>query len=66
VNEVTFAHKMIDISNESMMIENYETILVNDKINEKDRRIFFDNIAYVSSIDVIFVFVTRYKKQKYV
>ncbi len=66
VNEITFAHEMIDISNESMMIEKYEIMLVNDKINEKDRRMFFDNIAYVSSIDVILVFVTRLKKQRYV
>jgi hypothetical protein len=57
---------MIDISNESMMIEEYETMLINDKINEKNRRMFFDNIAYVSSTDVILVFVIRLKKQKYV
>jgi hypothetical protein len=66
VNEVTSAHEMIYISNESMMIKEYETMLVNDKINEKDRRMFFNNIAYVSSIDVILVFMTRLKKQKYV
>ncbi len=66
VNEITSAHEMIDISNESMMIKEYETILVNDKINEKDRRMFFDNIVYVSSTDVILVFVIRLKKQKYV
>jgi hypothetical protein len=36
VNEITFAHEMIDTSNESMMIEEYETMLVNNKINEKD------------------------------
>ncbi len=66
VNEITFAHEMIDTSNESMMIEEYETMLVNNKINEKDWRIFFDNIVYVSSINVILMFVTRLKKQKYV
>jgi hypothetical protein len=66
VNEITSAHEMIDTSNESMMIEEYETMLVNDKINEKDRRMFFDNIVYVSSTDVILVFVTRLKKQRYV
>jgi hypothetical protein len=57
---------MIDISNESMMIKEYETMFVNDKIKKKDRRMFFDNIAYVSSIDVILVFVIRLKQQKYV
>jgi hypothetical protein len=66
VNEITSAHEMIDTSNESMMIKKYKTMLVNDKINEKNRRMFFDNIAYVSSIDVTLVFVTRLKKQRYV
>ncbi len=66
VKEITFAHEMINISNESMLIEKYESMFVNDKINKKDRRMFFDNIVYVSSIDMTFVFVIRLKKQKYV
>ncbi len=41
-------------------------MFVNDKINENNRKMFFDNIVYVFSIDVIFVFVTRFKKKKYV
>ncbi len=47
VNEITFVHEMIDISNKSMMIEKYETMFVNNEINEKNRRLFFDNIIYV-------------------
>jgi hypothetical protein len=66
VNEVTFAHEMIDTSNDLMLIEEYETMLVIDRINEKNRRMFFDNIAYVSWIDVILMFVTRFKKQDFV
>jgi hypothetical protein len=62
VNEVTFAHKMIDTSNDLRLIEEYETMLVIDRINEKNRRMFFDNIAYVSFIDVFLMFVTRLKK----
>jgi hypothetical protein len=57
---------MIDTSNDSMLIEEYEIMLVIDRINEKDRRMFFDNIVYVSSIDVILMFVTRLKKQGFV
>ncbi len=66
VNKMTSAHKMIDTSNDFMLIEEYETMLVIDRINEKNRRIFFDNIAYVSFIDVILMFVTRFKKQDFV
>ncbi len=57
---------MIDTSNDSMLIEEYEIMLVIDRINEKNRRMFFDNIVYVSFIDVILMFVTRFKKQDFV
>jgi hypothetical protein len=57
---------MIDTSNDFMLIEEYEIMLVTDRINEKNRRMFFDNIAYVSFTDVILMFVTRLKKQDFV
>jgi hypothetical protein len=66
VNEITFAHELIDIFNDSMMIEKYEIMLVINHINDKNQRMFFENIAYVSFIDVILMFVTRFKKQDFV
>jgi hypothetical protein len=66
VNEITFAHESIDTLNDSMMIEKYEIMFIINRINEKNRKMFFDNIVYVSFIDVILMFVTRFKKQKFV
>jgi hypothetical protein len=66
VNEITFVHELIDIFNDSMSIERYEIMLVTNHINDKNRRMFFENIAYVSFIDVILMFVTRFKKQDFV
>ncbi len=66
VNKITFAHELIDIFNDSMMIEKYEIMFVTDHINDKNRRMFFENIAYVSFIDVILMFVTCLKKQDFV
>jgi hypothetical protein len=63
---MTFAHKMIDISNDFMLIEEYEIMLVINCINKKNRRMFLNNIVYVSFIDVILMFVTRFKKQDFV
>jgi hypothetical protein len=63
---MTFAHKMIDILNNFMLIEEYKTMLVINNINEKNKKIFFDNIVYVSFIDVVLMFVTRLKKQNFV
>ncbi len=57
---------MIDTSNDFMLIEEYEMMLVINRINEKNRRMFFDNILYVLYIDVILMFVTRLKKQDFV
>jgi hypothetical protein len=48
------------------MIEKYEIMLVTNHINDKNRRMFFENIAYVSFIDVNLMFVTRLKKQDFV
>jgi hypothetical protein len=66
VNKITFAHELIDIFNDSMMIEKNEIIFMINRINEKNRRMFFDNIVYVSFTDVILMFVIRFKKQDFV
>jgi hypothetical protein len=58
-----FTHKLINTLNNLMMIEKYEIILVIKCINEKNRRMFFNNIIYVLFINVILMFVTRFKKQ---
>jgi hypothetical protein len=49
-----------------MIIKKYEIMFVTNHINNKIRRMFFKNIAYVLFIDVILMFVTRYKKQDFV
>jgi hypothetical protein len=66
VNEITFVHKLINIFNNSMMIEKYEIMFIINHINDKNRRMFFENIAYILFIDVILMFVTRFKKQNFV
>ncbi len=66
MNEITFAHELIDIFNDLMMIEKYEIMFVTNHINDKNRKMFFENIAYVLFTDVILMFVTRFKKQDFV
>ncbi len=66
VNKMTFAHEMINTSNDFMLIEKYKIMLVINRINEKNRKMFFDNIVYVLFIDVILMFVIRFKKQDFV
>jgi hypothetical protein len=59
VNEMKSTHEIIDTSNDFMLIEEYEIMLFINRINEKNWRMFFDNIAYVSFTDDILMFVTR-------
>jgi hypothetical protein len=61
-----FAHELIDTSNDFMLIEEYEIMLVINHINEKNRKIFFDNIVYISFINVMLIFVICFKKQDFV
>ncbi len=48
------------------MIEKYEIMFIINRINEKNWRMFFNNIVYVLFINVILMFVTRFKKQDFV
>jgi hypothetical protein len=66
VNKMTFAHEMIDTLNNFMLIEEYKIMLVINRINKKNRKMFFDNIIYVSFIDVFLMFVIRLEKQDFV
>jgi ribosomal protein L4 len=66
VNEITFVYELIDIFNNLMMIEKYKIMFVTNHINDNNRKMFFENIAYMSFIDVILMFVTRFKKQDFV
>ncbi len=59
-------HEIINISNDFMLIEKYEIMLIINCINEKNQRMFFDNIIYVSFINVILIFVNSFKKQDFV
>jgi hypothetical protein len=66
VNKITFIHELIDICNNSMIIEKYEIMFMTNYINDKNRKMFFANIAYVLFINVNLMFVTRFKKQNFV
>jgi hypothetical protein len=62
VNKITFVHELIDIFNNSMMIEIYKIMFITNHINDKNRKMLFENITYMSYINVILMFVTYVKK----
>jgi hypothetical protein len=57
---------MINTLKNFVLIEKYEIMFIINRINEKNRKMFFDNIVYMLFIDVILIFVTRFKKQDFV
>jgi hypothetical protein len=66
VNKISLAYELIDTFNDLMMIKKYKIMFMINHINDKNRRMFFKNIAYVSFIDVILMFVIRLKKRDFV
>jgi hypothetical protein len=48
-----------------MFIERYDTMLVNAKLNERNRTLLFEDTAYISFIDVTLVFSTKLIKQRF-
>ncbi len=65
VNEIRSACEWIKTSEDFMLIERYDTMLINAKLNEKKRRLLFDNTVYVSFIDVTLMFSTKLIKQRF-
>ncbi len=71
VEEITFASDWIDISNESMLAESYETMWVNDKLDDKleDNKVIRMNFAkttWVFTTNMTLVSVNKLKKESYI
>jgi hypothetical protein len=65
INEIRFACEWINTSEDLMLIEKYDTMLMNAKLNDHNRRLLFENTAYISFIDVTLMFSTKLIKQKF-
>ncbi len=65
INEIRSACEWIKTSEDFMLIEKYDTMLMNAKLNDQNRRLLFENTAYISFIDVILVFSTKLIKQRF-
>ncbi len=48
-----------------MLIEKYDTMLINTKLNKQNRRLLFKNTAYILFIDVTLMFSTKLIKQEF-
>ncbi len=71
VEEIIFASDWIDISNESMLTEDYETMRINDKLNDKLEnnktiRMNFAKTTWMSTINMTLVSVNKLKKENYI
>jgi hypothetical protein len=65
VDEIRSACEWIKTPEGLMLIERYGTMLINAKLDEKNRRLLFDNTVYISFIDVILVFSIKLIKQRF-
>ncbi len=65
IDEIRSACEWVKTSEDLMLIEKYDTMLVNAKLNERNRRLLFEDTVYISFIDVTLVFSTKLIKQKF-
>ena len=55
----------MSISNDSFIIINYETMMIRNMLNDRSRKLLFDNIAYVSDFDVILMSANVFQNKKF-
>jgi hypothetical protein len=64
INEIILAYEWVKISNDDLLIEEYDTMTVNEKLNEKSKILHFRKTAYVSKSSVILVSIKLLKDEK--
>jgi hypothetical protein len=65
INEIRFACKWVKTFEDFMLIEKYDTMLINSKLNEQNKKLLFENTAYVSFINVTLVFSIKLIKKEF-
>jgi hypothetical protein len=65
INEIRSACEWIKTFKDFMLMKKYDTMLINAKLSEQNRRLLFKDTAYTSFIDVTLVFSTKLIKQEF-
>jgi hypothetical protein len=65
IDEIRSACEWVKTSEDFMLIKEYDTMLDNAKLNERNRRLLFEDTTYISFIDVTLMFSTKLIKQKF-
>ncbi len=65
INEIRSACEWVKTSEDLMLIEKYDTMLINAKLSKQNKRLLFEDTAYISFIDVTLVFSTKLIKQEF-
>jgi hypothetical protein len=64
INEITLAYEWVKISNDDLLIEEYDIMTVNENLNEKSRILHFRKTAYVLKSLVILISIKLLKDEK--
>jgi hypothetical protein len=65
INEIRSTCEWIKTSEDFMLIEKYDTMLINAKLSEQNKRLLFENTVYISFIDVTLMFSIKLIKQEF-
>jgi hypothetical protein len=66
IDEITSKHEWVDIPNESMLMKNYDTMRVNDKLEKKMIRMNFAKTTYILSTNMTLMSLNKLKNKNYV
>jgi hypothetical protein len=66
VDKIISVNEWVNISNKAMLIESYETMLINDKLENKKIKMKFAKTTYISFINITLMSLNKLTKKNYV
>jgi hypothetical protein len=65
IDEIISIQEWIFITYDKMLIKNYETMMINEKLRHSKRRMIFIKTTWISSANLTLIFVIKLMTQKY-
>jgi hypothetical protein len=65
IDEIVSTYEWVSISNEDLLIKDFDIMLVNETLNEKRQSLLFEHTTYVLNSSVILISINKLKKKRF-
>jgi hypothetical protein len=65
INEIVSTYEWVSISDEDLLIEEFDTMLMNETLNEKKQLLLFEHTTYIFNSSIILISINKLKKKKF-